>query len=114
MRKLNLAPYLVRGGVNPATGEDVFQQYNVKRTIGTIMMASGEATTQRLSMGELLKRYDVARKIADCENDSIIIEEAEYALVRAGFEAFRGYSQNEVELCRRINEADEVEVTEKE
>lgn len=113
MRKLNLAPYQVRSGINPETGDPVLVNYNVKQTIETIMLASGEATSQRLTMAELLRRADTARKIADCPEDEILLEENEYQYVKAGFDAFKGFSVNEVELCRRIEGAETVEVTEK-
>lgn len=113
MRKLNLAQYTTRAAVDPETGEDVFVPYDVKRSIEAIMMASGEATSQRLTMAELLRRADVARKIADCPEDFILIEENEYQYVKAGFDAFKGFSINEVELCRRIEGAETVEVEEK-
>ena len=113
MRKLNLAPYMIRAAINPEDGSDIMAPYDVKRSIENVMMATGEVTTQKLGMAELLRRADVARKIADCEEDSILIEENEYQYVKKGFEAFQGFGINEVELCRRIENAETVEVTEK-
>ena len=113
MRKLNLAPYTTRAGIDEK-GQEVLLPYDVKRSIEAIMMASGAATTQQLTMSELLRRADTARKIADCPDDTILIEENEYQYVKAGFDAFKGFSANEVELCRRIEDAETVEVTEKE
>ena len=113
MRKLNLKPYEIRAAIDLDTGEDVWAPYDVKRSIENVMMASGEMTSQKLSMAELLRRADVARKIADCPEDFILIEENEFQYVKKGFDAFQGFSINEVELCRRIEDAETVEVTEK-
>ena len=111
MRKLNLAPYDLIG--RNEAGEEVSLPYNVKKSIEQIMLATGELTNQRLTMAELLRRADIARKIADCKKDHILIEENEYQYVKAGFDAFKGFGVNEVELCRRIEGAETVEVTEK-
>lgn len=113
MRKLNLAPYQIRAAIDPETGEDIMAPYDVKRSIENVMLASGEVTSQRLNMSDLLRISEVARKIADCPEDTILIEENEYQMVKKGFDAFKGYSINEVELCKRIEHAETVEVTEK-
>jgi hypothetical protein len=113
MRKLNLAPYQIRAAIDPETGEDVMVPYDVKRSIENVMLASGEMTSQKLNMSELLRRADVARKIADCSEDEILLEEDEFQYVKKGFDAFQGFSINEVELCRRIENAETVEVQEK-
>lgn len=99
--------------MNPETGEDVVISYNLRPSIEMIMLASGEMTSQRLNMSELLRRADVARRIADCPDDFILLEEHEYQMVKAGFDAFRGFSLSEVEMCRRVENAETVEVTEK-
>ena len=113
MRKLNLAPYMIRAGINPEDGSDIIVPYDVKRSIENVMLATGEMTTQKLNMSELLRRADTARKIADCPDDEILIEEHEYNFVKKGFDAFTGFGLNEVELCRRIENAETVQVEEK-
>jgi hypothetical protein len=113
MKKLDLRPYMVRIGFKE-DGSPIVVPYNVKQSIEAIMLASGEhQTAQKLNMSELLRRAEVARKIADCPEDFILLEENEWKMVKQGFDAFKGFSINEVELCKRIENAETVEVTEK-
>ena len=70
-------------------------------------------TSQKLGMADILRISEVARKIADCSEDTILIEEHEYQMVKKGFDAFKGFGINEVELCKRIENAETVEVQEK-
>ena len=85
--------------------------YDVARSIDNVMLATGDMTSQRLSMSELLRNARIGQKItAGVEKGFVLLEEAEFTEVKKSFEAFRGFGVNEVELCRRITEAEDVQV----
>lgn len=86
--------------------------YNMATSIEAIMLATGEMTQQRLSMADLLRSAQIAQKIT-AATDEILLEENEYQIIKKSFDAFRGFSRNEVEMCRRISDAPTVEVEEK-
>lgn len=108
MRSLDLSPYSVRW--TNADGSAAMIPYNVRTSIEGILLATGPATTQRLTMSQLLKSAQIAQRILDHENDELLIEEGDYQVILKAFEAFRGFGRQEVELCKRIQSAPTVEV----
>jgi len=112
MRKLNLKSYLVPFR-DTNTNEITNIPYALRDSIEAILLATGEATTQRLSMRELLENAGIAQKIKGAEEDFVLLEEDEFQKVKRAFDAFRGFSRADVEMCKRIEEAEVVEVSEK-
>jgi len=106
LRKIDLTPYKVQVG-------EGFLPYNIREAIEAVLLASGSMTTQRLSVSELLRNARIAEKIKNAEGNSVLLEESEYKVLRKSFEAFRGFGKNEVEMCKRIMEAETVKVQEK-
>lgn len=80
--------------------------YDVKKSIETVML-----NQEGLTNVELLQRAKVADKILQCDG-FVLLEESEFALVKKSFDSFRGFKQSEVELCKRIAEAEDVKVKE--
>jgi len=87
-------------------------EYDVKSSIESVLLATGPNTEQKLSMVDLLRNARIAEKIKNSK-DFILLEEAEFNVVKASFDAYKGFGQFEVELCRRIAQAEQVEVSEK-
>ena len=111
MKKVNIKSYKVE-----IVSEEGVKEvpYSVVKSIENIMLSAGQGTSQRLSMTETLRNARIAEKIKAAESKGyILLEEAEFSIVKSSFDAFRGFSKNEVELCKRITEAEEVEVEEK-
>jgi len=107
--KINLKAYTVEG----FDGKKMIQvPYDVKKSIENILLATGQATNQKLPMSALLRNAKLAQKILDAK-DSVLLDENEFRLVKASFDAFQAFGKNEVELCKRIDEAKTVEVKEK-
>jgi len=111
LRKIDLTPYTVE--MRDQDGNIVAIPYNIRESIESVMTATGNITTQRLSMNELLRNYEIAQKIRNAKENYVLLEENEYQRVLKSFQAFRGFSRNEVEMCKRIKNAETVEVTEK-
>lgn len=110
MRKINLKQYMIE--TIDETGKVIKVPYDVKRSIENILLATGPYTKQTLSMVDLLRNARIAEKVLAAK-DFILIEEHEFQIIKESFEAFRKFGINEVELCKRIDEAETVEVKEK-
>lgn len=99
MKKIDVSPY-------NTLGEDG-DEYDVKEAI----VAVAFNTEQRLSATELLKRDDLARKVLASDN-TLLLEEAEYSMLKKSFDMIAGFQRNDVEFVRRILNAETVEVAE--
>ena len=53
----------------------------------------------------LLDRDDLARKIRDVADDTLVLEDAEFAKLVTAVKTFKGYTKNDVTLVRRILDA---------
>jgi hypothetical protein len=110
MRKIDLSPYSVKIGMG---GEVRSVPYDLRNSIEAVVLATGDITSQRLTMSQLLRVAKAVQKIMDAKEDFVLLEEHEYQMIKKGFDAFRGFGRNEVEMCLRISEAETVEVEEK-
>lgn len=107
MRKLDLTGYQVSETGDP---EAEVHDYDVRWSIGEVLLCKD----QNLSARELLANDDLFRKIRDWPEDTILLEEAEYLVIRQAFERLTGFQRYDVPLVRRIlEETLEVEVQEK-
>jgi len=111
MKKINLKNYTVEG-FDAKKNIMIQVPYDVKKSIENILLATGQVTSQRLPMSDLLRNARLADKILAAK-DSILLEDSEFRLVEAAFKAFKLFGKNEVELCKRIAEVETVEVKEK-
>jgi len=64
----------------------------------------------QLTGAELVKQNVLAMKLEGCKDDEILLEDEEWARIKKAVDTFRGFDRNAVELVRRINEAEVVEV----
>jgi hypothetical protein len=103
MRKFDVADY----EVTMADGKTL--PYRVKDSAVTILFNPD----RKLSAVELLKTNMLAQKIME-GNGHVLLEEAEYAELKRACETVRGYGKEDVEFVRRILEAQEITVVEKE
>lgn len=106
MRKLNLAPYQI---VNPLEPDAEPDTYDLRNSMGEVLLAAD----QNLSASQLLANHDLFRKLRDHPEDTILLEEAEYAVVLQAFETVSGFTKNDVEMVDRVLNAESVEVQEK-
>jgi len=108
--KIDLRNYTVENqGFDEAGNPKVFpQEYDVKTSLITCVMHPD----LQLTAVDLLKRDEIAHKIRDAE-DEILLEDAEFTILRSSFDIIKGLTQNDVELVKRVFDADQVEVIEK-
>jgi len=110
MMKIDLRNYSVEvPGLDEEGNPKVYyQEYDVKMSLVTCIMHPD----LKLSAVELLERDEIARKIRD-STDEILLEDAEFQILRSSFDIIKGLTQNDVELVKRVFDANQVEVTEK-
>lgn len=105
MRKLKIKSYNVQ--LVTDKGPQLIS-YNIRKSISNVVLSP----EQKLGMADLLKFSKITDKIESCKEDTILLEETEYQVIKEAFGKFKGFGINEVELCRRIEEAEKVEVEE--
>jgi len=106
MRKIELQNYQVK--LTMANGEVESKPYNVKESVISCFLHPALKLTGR----ELLLRGKLTKQIEEADG-SILIEEENYRKLKQAFERIEGFTRNDMELVRRVLEAEEIEVEEK-
>jgi hypothetical protein len=98
MRKIDLSEFkvMVDGEATP---------YETKESLVNVLFAKGSGGT------ELMKRHAIANKILN-GGETLLLEDAEYAIFMEGFNTVTSFGRNDVEFVRRILDAEKVEVVE--
>lgn len=112
VKKIDVKPYFVDIPTNEGMKRT---PYDVVQSIENVLMAKGNMTAQQLTMSELLKNARIMEKLKaniEEEDKTVLVEDADYNAIKKSFNAFRGFGVNEVELCKRIEEAKAVKVKE--
>jgi len=107
VRQINVENYMVK--VRDVKGNDVELPYEVKNS----MIEALFSRDLQLSAREALDRDDLARKIRDCPDGTILLEESEYSKLEKAVETIKGFGRTDIEFLRRILNAPEVEVEKK-
>ena len=105
MKKIDVRDYLV--AIPAENGTTVEIPYNVKESL------VGCLFHPELKLGgrEIIERDVVAKKIESAV-DYVLLEDAEYQKLNHAFETVRGFGKNEIELVRRVFDAEDIEVKE--
>jgi hypothetical protein len=107
MRNLGIDNYMVEVTTQEGTKQ---VPYDVKKSLIAVLFGP----ELRLRAQDLLERDKLARKIDECKEDSILLEEAEYGMVKSAVDSVSGFSRDDVEFVKRVFEASQVEVQKKE
>ena len=112
MKKIDIKDY----EVEVSTPEGVKKiPYGVVTSIENVALATGPMTSQKLTMAQTLEIARIVEKIKAQEKEGkkeVLLEDADFNKIKAAFEAFSGFGKNEVELCKRIANAENVKVKE--
>jgi hypothetical protein len=112
MRKINLKSYDIEVS-DTETGRPKKIPYDVRASLANILFHP----ELRLGGMDLLKANELATKILSSppseDGEWVLLEEEEYQRLHNAITSVHGFSKNEVELVRRVLEAQPVEVTEK-
>jgi hypothetical protein len=108
MRKIDVGNYIIQ--MRNAEGNLEPKPYNVKDSMVNCLLHPSLQLTGR----ELLLRDKLATRIEETEIvkgvGHILIEEEDYRKLRQAFEKIEGFTKNDIELVRRVLEAEEIKV----
>jgi hypothetical protein len=116
MKKIDLSKYsvTVKVKVQEKDGDKIVENivdrevpYDVILSIRNILFNQ----EQRLSALELLENFKLSEKIL-AAGTSILLEKDDYERLKRSFDAFRGFSENDVQLVNRVLNASDVDVKE--
>lgn len=97
MKKIDLTPYNL--------GEN---EVSVKNGIAVVLFHPG----QRLSARDIISQDALAKKIEGADN-SILLEDSDYAKIKSAFESFTEWHRGDLELIERVlNKVEDVKVKE--
>lgn len=107
MRRINLEDYMetIR---DEESREDVEVPYPVKNSMIELLLSRDLG----LSAREALDREDLARRIRDNSDGTILLEEGEHAKLVAAVDTIKGWSRTDIEFLHRIIDAPVVPVEE--
>lgn len=89
-------------------GEIAKAPYDVKTSLTSVLLSP----ILQLDGRELLMRGKIVDRI-EAADGHILLETADYSKLKKAFETVKGFSKNDIELVRRVLEAENVEVEEK-
>lgn len=105
MRKIELRNYDVN--LPGPDGSFVPKPYDVKNSLVSCLLHPALKLTGR----ELLLRGKLADQI-EMADGSILVEEEDYRKLRQAFERIEGFTRNDMELVKRVLDAEEIKVQE--
>lgn len=103
MKKIKLENYNI-SGINEK-GKLVELPYDVKSSIISVIFHPN----LKLDGRQLLLRGKLSDKI-EKSNGELLLEDADYEIVKSAFELVTGFGKNDLELVSRVLEAETVEV----
>jgi len=108
MRRINLENYteVVR---DEESGKDVELPYPVRDSMVDVLLSKELGLSSR----EALAREDLARKIRDSSDGTILIEESEWEKLQTAVDTITGWCRTDLEFLHRVIDAPKVEVGEK-
>lgn len=110
MRSIDLTEYKLEIRTPPQDGQGAAGTQNVKYDVRGSLIEILFAPELQLTAKEILDRDDLARKIRDWSDNTLLLEEAEYEKLKSSVEVARGMGHNEVEFIRRVLNAEKIEV----
>lgn len=106
MRKIDVRSYKVTVALPDGTKSE--DDYITKDSLCICLLHPA----LQLTGMELLNRVKIKDKI-ESAGEYVLLEEDEYAKLKTAFETIQGFSANDVEMVRRVLEAEEIQVEEK-
>jgi len=106
MHKIDVSSYQI-DVKHPVTGEMKNVPYGVKEMLVGVLLHP----SLRITGAELYNRMPIADKIKKADG-FLLLEEDEYAKLKAAVNTIQGFGMNDSELVRRVIEAEEVPVKE--
>lgn len=114
--KIDVRPYTVQvmdiaedGTVKARDGRPVMKEdeFDVKGSLSDILFHK----ELNLRPPDAFEAYELAKKIRSADK-FVILDGSEMARVRSAYDCLKGISENQIEFCRRIRDAEEVSLRE--
>lgn len=105
MKKINIESYTVKVQGQGENGKNLFLPYDLLGSIRVVLFDP----RQQLNDIQLCEAMDIWNKIKD-EKKEIILEEAEYKVLKKSLGLFKGWSENDYEFILRIKNAENYEL----
>ena len=96
MRKLNITPYKTEKCID----------YPIKDAFSSLLFHPNLG----LTMKDVIPQGELDKKIHDAE-EYVLLEEEEYRRVLRAFESFKGFSKDDIELVKRVQNASPIEIS---
>jgi len=106
LRKIDVTPYKLQVHT---PGGDKEVEYDAK----TFLTAAILHPQLGLTGMEVLARSKIVDKIEQCDG-TLLVEEADYSKIKEAFETVKGFTLNDMTLVKRVLEAKQIDVEEKE
>jgi len=107
MRKIDVTSYKLKVQLTDGSNKEV--DYDAK----TFLIAALLHPQLGLTGKDVLERGKLVDKIEQCDG-MLLVEEADYLKLKQAFETVRGFTLNDMKLVKRVLEAKQVDVEEKE
>lgn len=101
MKKINLTPFNVTIRIPDGTTKEL--PYGLRESMVEILFQP----ILKLNNYNLIKQEDLARKIIAAGNE-LILDDEEYARLKVALEKIEGWGKNDVEMVKRIMNAESV------
>ncbi|GAH92922.1 unnamed protein product [marine sediment metagenome] len=107
MRKIDVTSYKLKVQMPKGGTKEV--DYDAK----TFLIAALLHPQLRLTGKDVLERGPLMDKIEQCDG-TLLVEEADYLKLKQAFETVQGFTLNDMTLVKRVLEAKQIDVEEKE
>lgn len=81
------------------------KHFDVRASLVNILFA------EKLGALEVLKRGEIAKAVEEEPSDTLLLEDADYEILKGAVSKFPEYGRPHVEFVRRVLEAEKVKVT---
>ena len=99
-----MSPYTVSARTPDGQTKEI--NYGIKESMVEILYNPA----LKLNSINLLKQETLAKKIADCVGDELLLEEEEYSRLSHALSVIEGLGKNDISMCHRIIDAETVTV----
>ncbi len=103
--KLDVSPYVLIKK-DSAVGKEIQVEYSVKEALSNILYHPD----LHLSIEEAINRKTISDRLEICKEDHIVLSPEDYSVIYDSFGKVLGFGKDDVELLKRIKNAERFEV----
>lgn len=109
--KLDIRDYQVKTRAASRCGacggiiSDSWDTYDVKQSIENMLMNPN----LELTAYEIVRNANITKKIKDCNENEVTLEENEYEVLKKVIDEFKGYVAMDIELINKVSKAGKID-----